>query len=83
MSAIPTLQGWVMDPNAGAQQMAQMLEKGEHPLQVERGVGPIEFIAHSQDNGSPDVGGGATAWMRRSATGGWSMTATVIFGRMC
>jgi phage terminase large subunit-like protein len=30
--------------------MAQMLEKGEHPLQVERGGGPIEFIAHSQDN---------------------------------
>lgn len=46
----PRLRGWVMDPNAGAQQMAQLLEKGEHPLQVERGVGPIEFIAHSQDN---------------------------------
>lgn len=46
----PRLRGWVMDPNAGAQQMAQLLEKGEHPLQVERGIGPIEFIAHSQDN---------------------------------
>jgi len=46
----PNLRGWVMDPNAGAQQMAQMLEKGEHPMQVERGIGPIEFIAHSQDN---------------------------------
>jgi phage terminase large subunit-like protein len=46
----PRLRGWVMDPNAGAQQMAQQLEKGEHPLQVERGIGPIEFIEHSQDN---------------------------------
>jgi phage terminase large subunit-like protein len=46
----PNLKGWVMDPNAGAQQMAQLLEKGEHPLQVARGIGPIEFIAHSQDN---------------------------------
>jgi phage terminase large subunit-like protein len=46
----PRLRGWVMDPNAGAQQMAQLLEKGEHPLQVARGIGPFEFIAHSQDN---------------------------------
>jgi phage terminase large subunit-like protein len=46
----PRLRGWVMDPNAGAQQMAQLLEKGEHPLQVERESGPIEFVAHSQDN---------------------------------
>lgn len=46
----PRLRGWVMDPNAGAQQMAQLLEKGEHPLQVARGIGPIEFISHSQDN---------------------------------
>jgi hypothetical protein len=46
----PRLRGWVMDPNAGAQQMAQLLEKGEHPLQVARGIGPLEFIAHSQDN---------------------------------
>jgi phage terminase large subunit-like protein len=45
----PNLRGWVFDPNAGAQQMAQQLEKGTHPLQVERGVGPIEFISHSQD----------------------------------
>jgi phage terminase large subunit-like protein len=45
----PRLRGWVMDPNAGAQQMAQMLEEGRHPLQVERGARPIEFIAHSQD----------------------------------
>src|SRR5690242_1518282 len=30
--------------------MAQLLEKGEHPLQVERGIGPIEFYPHSPDN---------------------------------
>lgn len=46
----PRLRGWVMDPNAGAQQMAQLLEKGQHPAQVARGIGPIEFIEHSQDN---------------------------------
>jgi phage terminase large subunit-like protein len=42
--------GWVYDPNAGAQQMAQLLEKGEHPLQADgRGLG-ITFIEHPQDN---------------------------------
>jgi phage terminase large subunit-like protein len=46
----PNLRGWVMDPNAGAQQMAQMLEDGTHPLQADRDLGPIEFIAHSQRN---------------------------------
>jgi phage terminase large subunit-like protein len=46
----PRLRGWVMDPNAGAKQMAQMLEDGTHPLQAERGIGPIEFIEHSQKN---------------------------------
>jgi phage terminase large subunit-like protein len=46
----PRLRGWVMDPNAGAQQMAQMLEDGTHPAQTERGTGPLEFIAHSQKN---------------------------------
>jgi hypothetical protein len=46
----PRLQGWVMDPNAGAKQMAQMLEDGTHPLQGERDLGPIEFVEHSQKN---------------------------------
>lgn len=48
----PNLRGWVMDPNAGAQQMEQLLSKGSHPLQVERGIGPLEFkgFEHSQDN---------------------------------
>ena len=42
--------GWVYDPNAGGQQMAQLLEKGEHPLQAGgRGQG-ITFIEHPQDN---------------------------------
>jgi phage terminase large subunit-like protein len=42
--------GFVYDPNAGGQQMAQLLMKGEHPLQRERGIGPITFFEHSQDN---------------------------------
>jgi hypothetical protein len=42
--------GWVYDPNAGGQQMAQLLEKGEHPLQTARHAEPLEFIEHSQDN---------------------------------
>lgn len=45
----PNLAGWVIDPNSGGHQMAQMLEKGTHPQQVERGIGPLEFVAHSQD----------------------------------
>ncbi len=54
----------VLDPNAGAEQVVQLMEKGIHPLQtddalrVEYGlplltdtdVGDLEFIAHSQDN---------------------------------
>jgi len=37
--------GWVYDPNAGGRQMAQLLEKGEHPQQ--EGV-EVEFIDHAQ-----------------------------------
>jgi hypothetical protein len=44
------MRGVVMDPNAGGQQMAQLLEKGEHPLQQGRGLPPLEFFPHSQDN---------------------------------
>lgn len=54
----------VLDPNAGAEQMVQQLEKGLHPLQsddelrlkhglpplAETFAAPLEFIAHSQDN---------------------------------
>jgi phage terminase large subunit-like protein len=39
--------GWVFDPNAGGAQMAQLLEKGEHPHQ---GDVEFNFIEHSQDN---------------------------------
>jgi hypothetical protein len=54
----------VYDPNAGGQQMAQMLERGEHPLQTDddlrarhglarldgRVLEPLVFVEHSQDN---------------------------------
>lgn len=42
--------GWVYDPNAGGRQMAQLLEKGDHPQQIARGTGPMVFIEHSQAN---------------------------------
>lgn len=41
------VKGWVYDPNAGGQQMVQLLEKGEHPHQ---GDTKFTFIEHSQDN---------------------------------
>lgn len=40
-------EGWVYDPNAGGQQMAQLLENGEHPQQGEL---EFEFIDHGQSN---------------------------------
>jgi phage terminase large subunit-like protein len=54
----------VLDPSAGAEQMVQLLEKSEHPLQTndelraqydlppldEVNVAELEFVAHSQDN---------------------------------
>lgn len=54
----------VLDPNAGGEQMVQMLEEGIHPLQTdddmrsryglpplgETNVGLLDFVAHSQDN---------------------------------
>jgi hypothetical protein len=60
----PHLQGVVYDPNAGGQQMAQLLEKGRHPLQYDddariqagleplngRSLEPLVFVEHSQDN---------------------------------
>jgi phage terminase large subunit-like protein len=56
--------GWVYDPNAGGQQMAQLLENGQHPLQTDddarelaglprldgRTAPQVTFIEHSQDN---------------------------------
>lgn len=54
---------WVADPSAGAEQMIQLLEKGQHPLQTDDVIReqyglppltgdeePLEFVAHSQDN---------------------------------
>jgi len=59
----PRLRGIVYDPNAGGQQMVQLLEKGQHPLQTDSGAReakglpaldgpakPLRFIEHSQDN---------------------------------
>lgn len=41
----------VYDPNAGAQQMVQQLERGQHPLQQEREWrGELVFVEHTQDN---------------------------------
>lgn len=56
--------GFVYDPNAGGRQMAQLLEKGTHPLQTDdderleygldplagRKLEPLVFIEHTQDN---------------------------------
>jgi phage terminase large subunit-like protein len=39
--------GWVFDRSAGGAQMAQMLDKGEHPRQ---GDTEFNFFEHSQDN---------------------------------
>lgn len=39
--------GWVFDPNAGGQQMVQLLDRGEHPDQEEVS---FDFLEHSQDN---------------------------------
>lgn len=39
--------GWAFDPNASGQQMAQLLDNGEHPRQ--QGV-KFHFIEHTQDN---------------------------------
>lgn len=39
--------GWVYDPNASGQQMAQMLDKGTHP---DQGETSFDFFEHSQDN---------------------------------
>jgi phage terminase large subunit-like protein len=38
---------WVYDPSAGGTQMAQLLDKGEHPRQ---GSARFDFVEHSQDN---------------------------------
>ncbi len=57
--------GWVFDPNAGGRQMAQLLEKGEHPLQD---GAEIQFIEHSQDNAPMAV---AAARFDEALRNGW------------
>jgi hypothetical protein len=79
---------WVLDPSAGAEQMVQLLEKGQHPLQTDDVLraehdlppltgdeAPLEFVAHSQDN-APMSQAAHRGSTRRSATGGSCMTAT-------
>lgn len=71
------LRYFVYDPNAGGQQMVQMLEKGTHPLQVERGVGPIDFVEHSQDNAPMSLAASRfdealrMRWLRWAVDGEW------------
>lgn len=57
--------GWVYDPNAGGQQMAQLLEKGEHPRQ---GDTQFEFIEHTQDPMAMAI---ASARFDESIRAGW------------
>jgi hypothetical protein len=57
--------GWVFDPNAGGAQMAQMLDKGTHPLQ---GDVNLEFIEHSQDNAPMAL---AAARLDEAIRAGW------------
>ncbi len=62
-SGFSDFRGVVYDPNAGGQQMVQLLEKGDHPLQTNdaarelKGMMPLDggtpamvFVEHSQDN---------------------------------
>lgn len=57
--------GWVFDPNASGQQMAQQLDKGEHPHQD--GVA-FDFFEHSQDNAPMSL---AASRLDEAIRGGW------------
>jgi phage terminase large subunit-like protein len=72
---------WVLDPSAGAEQMVQLLEKGQHPLQTDDVIRaehdlppltghepPLEFIAHSQDNAPM---GQAASRLDEAVRNGW------------
>lgn len=81
-AAFSDFRGVVYDPNAGGQQMAQLLEKGKHPLQTDNDARelaglprldgeeapPIVFIEHSQDN-SPMAD--AAAKLEEAIRNGW------------
>jgi hypothetical protein len=60
--------GWVYDPNAGGRQMAQQLEAGDHPLQLERGA-PADRV-HRALAGQRADGAGRDA-PRRGDPRGW------------
>jgi len=60
--------GWVYDPNAGAQQMVQLLEKGAHPLQAAVDAPPLEFFTHTQDNAHISL---ASARFDEAVRNGW------------
>lgn len=57
--------GWVYDPNAGAQQMVQMLDKGTHP---EQGDVQFSFFEHSQGNAPMSL---AAARLDEAVRNGW------------
>ena len=57
--------GWAYDPNASGQQMAQLLDKGQHPRQA--GV-EFDFFEHSQDNAPMAL---AAARLDEAIRGGW------------
>lgn len=84
------VRGVVYDPNAGGQQMVQLLEKGEHPLQTDDAARakaglpslaavpaePMIFIEHSQDNGPMSL---AATRFDEALRNGWLRWA----GRTC
>jgi len=57
--------GWAFDPNASGQQMAQLLDAGEHPHQ--EGV-EFHFIKHTQDNAPMSL---AAARLDEAIRNGW------------
>jgi len=57
--------GWAYDPNAGGQQMVEMLDTGRHPDQ--HGA-EFTFLEHSQDNAPMSL---AAARLDEAIRGGW------------
>lgn len=57
--------GWAFDPNAGGQQMVEMLDTGRHP---DQGGVEFNFLEHSQDNAPMCL---AAARLDEAIRGGW------------
>ena len=57
--------GWAYDPNAGGQQMVEMLDSGRHPAQDDT---EFQFLEHSQDNAPMSL---AAARFDEAVRGGW------------